>query len=76
MLIVRCSKCRARIFKYKKIGKGRLLHCWQDRILEDNSVRVDGEVRCSCGNLIGIEEQRWIKMKQHAFTAKGSYTKK
>ena len=76
MLIIRCAKCRARIFKYRKIGKGRLLHCWKDRILEDHSIRTGEEIRCECGNLIGIDETNWIKMKQAAFTSSGSVTRK
>jgi hypothetical protein len=76
MLILRCAKCRARIFKYKKIGKGRVLHCWKDRILEDYCVRAGKEIRCACGNLIGIDEKKWIKMKQNAFSSSGSVARK
>jgi hypothetical protein len=76
MLTVRCVKCRRKIFKYKKIGKGRLLHCWKDRIVEDYSVHKGKEVRCECGNLVGIDEVKWIKMKQSAFTHSGSITRK
>lgn len=62
--------------KYKKIGEGRLLHCWKERILEDHTRRSGVEVRCRCGNLIGIDEKKWIKMKQAAFTWSGSVTRK
>jgi len=67
MIIVRCAKCKRKIFKYRKIGKGKLLHCWKDRLIEDYTLRKQNEVRCECGNLIGIDEGKWIKMKQHAF---------
>ncbi len=70
-MIIKCAKCRRKVFKYKKIGKGRLWHCWRDRILEDYSVRHGNEIRCPCRNLIGMDEQKWIKMKQHAFTCSG-----
>jgi DNA-directed RNA polymerase subunit RPC12/RpoP len=71
MMIVKCAKCGRKVFKYKKIGKGRLWHCWRDRISEDYSVRDGNEIRCPCGNLIGMDERKWIKMKQHAFTCSG-----
>ena len=75
MLTVKCSKCKRKIFKYHKIGKGNLWHCWKKRILKDYSVRDGIEVKCKCGNLIGIEEEKWIKMKQHHFEYTGSVTK-
>jgi hypothetical protein len=76
MLLIRCAKCRAKIFKYKKIGKGKLLHCWKDRILEDHSVRSGNEIRCACGNLMGIDEKKWIKMKQSSFTCSGTASRR
>jgi len=42
------------------MGKGQLWHCWEDRITKDYSVRDGNEVRCQCGNLIGIAEGKWI----------------
>jgi hypothetical protein len=75
MIVIRCARCRARVFKYVKIGEGRLLHCWKERIVADYSVRVGNEVRCRCGNLIGIEEGKWIRMKQHSFTYSGTRAK-
>lgn len=67
MITIRCAKCKRRIFRYEKVGKGRLWHCWYDRIIEDHTVRIEKEVRCNCGNLIGIAERKWIKMKQLSF---------
>jgi hypothetical protein len=71
MIIVRCAKCKRKIFKYRKVGKGKLLHCWKDRLIEDYTLRKQNEVRCECGNLIGIDEGKWIKMKQHTFFTQG-----
>ena len=75
MIIVKCAKCEGKIFKYQKIGKGRLWHCWKDRIIKDYSIRDGNEVKCQCGNLVGIEENKWIKMKQHSFTYSGTAKK-
>ena len=76
MITIKCAKCKKKIFKYKKIGKGRLWHCWKDRIIEDYSVRDGIKIKCQCGNSIGIDEGKWIKMKQFFFNLSGSVTKK
>ena len=74
MIIIKCSKCKRKIFKYQKIGKGRLWHCWNDRMIRDYSVRDGNEVKCQCGNLIGVAEERWVTMRQHSFTYSGAVT--
>jgi len=76
MMTIKCTRCKKKIFKYKKIGKGRLWHCWKDRIIEDNSVHVGSEIKCQCGNSIGIDEGKWIKMRQHSFQYSGTVTRK
>jgi hypothetical protein len=62
MIIVKCAKCKKKIFRYLKIGKGKLWHCWKERIIEDNSTRDGDEIKCQCGNLVGIDEGKWIKI--------------
>jgi len=47
-------------------------HCWKDRIIEDFSIHDGKKVLCECGNLIGIDEDKWIKLKQHSFTTSGT----
>ena len=76
MVVIRCARCKQKIFKYEKIGKGRIWHCWKHRIKEDYSVHKGTEIRCSCGNIIGITEGKWIKMKQNAFEYSGVITKR
>jgi len=76
VLTIRCAKCKAKIFKYKKIGKGRLLRCWKDRISEDFSQKDGNLIKCVCGTLIGIDEGLYIKMKQGSFTTSGTYSTK
>ena len=70
VLKIRCARCNKLIFKYLKVGKGRLWHCWKGRIIEDHSVREGNEVRCVCGNLIGIDKGRYIKLRQRSFIAR------
>ena len=64
-LSVQCNQCGKEIFSYVKIGKGHVWHCWKKRILKDHSTRKGKQVLCNCGNLIGIDERVWIKLKQH-----------
>ncbi|MCD6411995.1 MAG: hypothetical protein J7L20_06200 [Thermoplasmata archaeon] len=63
VLEVRCKSCDRIIFKYLKIGKGKLWHCWKGRIIEDYSVREGEIVKCACGRVIGKDEKKWIKLK-------------
>lgn len=72
MMVIKCAECEAKVFRYVKVGKGRLWHCWDNRIMKDYSVRDGAEVKCQCGNLIGSHEGKWVKMKQGAFTCSGS----
>lgn len=71
MIIIKCAKCKNKIFKYVKIGQGQILRIYSGRIAEDNSIRADGEVRCQCGNIIGTESIGFIKMKKGTFTYTG-----
>jgi len=76
MIAVKCIKCKRKIFEYKKIGKGNLWHCWKNRIKRDNSIRKENKVYCICGNLIGIEEEKWIRIKQRSIEISGTITRK
>ena len=71
MIIIKCAKCKSKIFKYIKIGQGQILKIYLDRITEDNSIREDGEVRCKCGNIIGLESDGFIKTKKGNFIYTG-----
>jgi len=71
MFTLKCVKCNNKIYKYKKIGKGRLWHCWKDRIIEDYTMKEGDNIKCTCGNLIGIDEGKFIKLKQHSFIKSG-----
>jgi len=76
MITIKCAKCNRKIFKYLKVGKGRILRCYKSRIIKDYSIREKNEVRCHCGNLIGIDEEKWIKMKQSSFIYSGTKIRK
>ena len=40
---ISCSKCKTRLFKYRKGGKGNLVKCVKERIVTD-----DCETPCTC----------------------------
>jgi hypothetical protein len=72
MLTIKCVKCKRKIFRYLKLGKGRVLHCWKSRIDKDYSIREGNKVLCECGNLIGVEQSKWIKLRQASFFNTGT----
>ena len=74
MLTIKCVRCKQKIFRYVKIGKGKLWHCWKDRIVEDFSIHKGKNILCKCGNIIGVDENKWIKLKQHSFITTGTKT--
>ncbi len=73
MIVIRCAKCKEKLLKYRKIGKGKILRCYFERIFEDKTLKNDGKVYCKCGNFIGVLEKNYIKMKQRSFTYSGKF---
>ena len=73
MYTIKCSKCKKKLLKYRKIGSGRVLRCWHSRIVEDYTVRKGNKIYCKCGNLIGTSDNLKIRMKQSAFVHTGTY---
>ncbi|MFP4546233.1 MAG: hypothetical protein ACLFPN_05215 [Methanomassiliicoccales archaeon] len=76
MITIKCQRCGAKVFRYVKIGKGKVLRCYKDRIEKDHSVRKGEEVTCACGNVIGRDRGRWIDMDQSAFRYTGTPIKR
>jgi len=73
---IRCAKCRAKIMRYNKIGRGRVLKCWTSRIGQLHGVIEDDVLKCRrCGHAIGTVAQGCIRMKQSAFTYGGRVVK-
>ncbi|MDH4211204.1 MAG: hypothetical protein OEV79_07115 [candidate division WOR-3 bacterium] len=76
MLTIKCARCKGKIFRYLKVGKGHVLRCYKSRISRDYSIREGSEVLCRCGNLIGIEADKCIKMRRNAFFHTGTKVSK
>lgn len=72
MLTIKCAKCKSKVFRYQKLGKGRVLRCYKGRIKHDYSVRDGSRVLCKCGNIIGVDGQKWVKMRQSSFFHTGT----
>jgi hypothetical protein len=74
MLLLRCTSCRKKLWRYDKAGKGEVLRCHKHRIYKDFGNTVTGEerIKCSCGKDIGIDKGAYYKMLARAFTYSGS----
>jgi len=71
MLTIKCSFCGKKIIKYNKIGSGRVLKCYKDRITKFY-IESDKDLRCTCGALLGNDSGQYYKMIKSHFTYKGT----
>jgi len=73
MLTLKCSKCKGKLFRYLKIGKGEVLKCYKDRITDKLNIEERGEyLVCSgCGNKIGVDKGDYYSMVSKSFKYKG-----
>lgn len=68
--------------KYKKIGTGKVLKCWESKIrrIYDGEIKDDKLICRGCGNVIGdIKENNrsnYVDMNRDAFTYTGKKIKK
>ncbi len=78
MLTIKCARCKTKIMKYKKIGRGNVLRCYKDRITRLYDAEIaDNLLQCGgCGNTIGEIEEKQVNMNQDAFTYSGHKIRK
>jgi hypothetical protein len=73
MLILRCAACKAKLWRYDKIGPGEVLRCHKSRMDRTYGAEEhDGRIFCSCGRDIGIDKGSYYKMIAKAFTCSGT----
>ena len=74
MLVIRCAKCKQKLWKYDKIGQGEVLRCHKDRIIQYYcTLDFDGhKISCPCGREIGIDRGTFYKMDPNAFKYNGT----
>lgn len=75
MLTIKCSGCKTKLFRYLKIGQGKVLRCHKDRIQKYFNVPdIDGEgnVTCpNCGRLFAKDTPTYYEMIRNGFTYTG-----
>ena len=73
MLVIKCAACKGKLFKYQKIGKGRVLRCYKGRISRLYHAEVVGkQLKCGqCDQVIGDVETNYVRMDQRAFIYSG-----
>ena len=71
MLTIRCAKCRKKLFKYEKIGKGKVLRCFKERISHLQVEPHPESLSCACGEVIGIDKGEYYQMNSLRFTYTG-----
>ncbi len=73
MLTIKCSGCKAKLWKYKKIGPGKVLRCHKARIGKRFEVQErDGKLICPCGREIASDMGRFYKMLPVTFIHTGT----
>ena len=74
MLIIRCSACKRKLWRYDKIGPGEVLRCHKGRIKKVFLAAVgdNDRIYCTCGKDIGIDKGSFYKMIAKAFTYRGT----
>lgn len=73
MLTIKCASCKTKIWKYDKIGKGKVLRCHKSKITRKYNFLLEGnKVTCECGNIIGIDKGSYIKMIANSFVYSGT----
>lgn len=72
MLTIKCSACKRKLWKYRKIGPGEVLRCHKARMTRKFQYEdKDGKVYCLCGQVIGIDKGTHYKMIARSFTYSG-----
>ena len=81
MLTIKCAKCKDKIMKYKKIGQGKVLKCWEKKIRRLYGIIKNNKLLCSnCKNVIGKikskNSKNYVKMNRDQFTYTGKKIRK
>ncbi len=73
MLTIHCSGCKRKLYKYRKVGSGKVLRCHKDKIKQIYNCHFgDEDICCKCGQRIGIDQGSYYKMISNAFTYTGT----
>lgn len=75
MLIIKCAKCKTKLWRYFKIGKGEVIRCHKGRITRVFNVveKRENQIFCpSCGSKIGRDMGSFYKMISKNFIYTGT----
>ena len=76
MLVVKCARCRKKLWKYFKIGSGEVLRCHKERIKKEfmsiDAMRKEHKLVCKCGNIIALDKGTYYSMVKKSFTYSGT----
>ncbi len=75
LLVIRCAKCKEKLWKYDKIGQGEVLRCHKARIVQWYAqMETQGYKICcpSCHQAIAIDKGSFYKMDPRAFKYNGT----
>lgn len=73
MLLIRCARCKRKLFKYYKIGPGEVHRCHKARMRRTYEVeRAEDGLVCPCGARIGLDKGAHYAMIRQAFTYSGT----
>lgn len=76
MLVIKCAGCKKKLWKYDKIGQGKVLRCHKDRITRTYDFVMDKhKVKCNCGQIIGLDKGSYFQMVAKGFTYSGTKRK-
>lgn len=78
MLTIRCARCKTKLFKYEKLGKGHVLRCHKSRIARSFDVAQEGDrLLCpKCGETVGLDKGGYYSMNKGGFTYSGTKVNK
>nr|WP_167940967.1 hypothetical protein [Desulfobaculum xiamenense] len=72
MLTIRCARCKTKLWKYNKLGKGEVLRCHKARIERMlDAIAENGKILCPCGETIGFDKGTFYRMVRKAFVYSG-----
>lgn len=77
MLTLRCAQCKAKLWKYNKLGKGEVVRCHKERITKMyKAIERDGKMFCPCGAVIGHDKGSHWNMVRKSFIYSGQKVSK
>ena len=61
--------------KYQKIGMGKVIKCFKERLIIYHCQIIEDGLYCVCGSLIATDKGNYFQMKQGQFSYSGNKEK-